>query len=75
MEIYNIHLSHNIEIDNFLRKQLKYAKPPIRGEVTQGKLKWRGIRLITQREDFNTVRYWLEQRGERIGEGISITHY
>ena len=41
------------------------AEPPIRGEITKGKIKWRGIRLIRQQIGFDCYS-WLEQRGKQI---------
>ena len=43
------------------------AIPPITGEITKGKLLWRGIRLVQTQ---HTIPWggsrWLEQRGKRI---------
>jgi hypothetical protein len=39
------------------------AKPPIRGEITAGKIRYRGIRQVTIPYDGTS---WLEQRGKRI---------
>lgn len=41
------------------------AEPPIKGEITKGKLTWRGIRLIRQQVGFDSYS-WLEQRGKQI---------
>lgn len=41
------------------------AEPPIKGEITKGKLRWRGIRLIRQKVGFDSYS-WLEQRGKQI---------
>lgn len=48
------------------REALKcFAEPPIKGKITAGKLKWRGIKIVRINKGFE--RYsWLEQRGERI---------
>jgi uncharacterized Fe-S cluster-containing radical SAM superfamily protein len=37
-----------------------YVNPPIKGEITKGKLTWRGLRLV---EDFSNNTFWIEQRG------------
>ena len=37
-----------------------YVNPPIKGEITKGKLTWRGLRLV---EDFSKNTFWIEQRG------------
>jgi hypothetical protein len=49
-------------IENALRI---YSKPPIKGAITMGKIRWRGIRIIRQQIGGN-YRYWIEQRGIRI---------
>lgn len=41
------------------------AEPPIRGEITTGKIRWRGIRVIVQIEGLKQTK-WLDQRGRRI---------
>lgn len=47
------------------------AEPPIKGEITKGKLTWRGIRLI--REQVGPDCYsWLEQRGKQISPKFHI---
>ena len=43
------------------------AEPPIKGEITRGKIKWRGIILI---EKGNSR--WLSQRGKRISPIIEL---
>ena len=49
-----------------LRKQ---AHPIIKGEITKGKLSWRGIKVVHE-IDGSTRKTWLEQRGKRIGQKI-----
>lgn len=41
------------------------ATPPIKGEITKGKMRWRGIRCVTQQ---GSGASWLEQRGRKITE-------
>jgi len=41
------------------------AEPPIKGEITKGKIKWRGIKLIRQQIGIDFYS-WLEQRGKQI---------
>jgi hypothetical protein len=41
------------------------AEPPIKGEITKGKITWRGIKLIRQHIGFDTYS-WLDQRGKQI---------
>ena len=48
------------------------AEPPIKGKITNGKLKWRGIRLARQRVGFDQYS-WIEQRGKQISPTFHIT--
>jgi len=48
-----------------------FASPPIKGKITKGKLKWRGLRLI-QKNEFEHTTYWVEQRGKKIGYDLTI---
>jgi len=47
------------------------AEPPIKGEITKGKLTWRGIRLIRQQIGLDSYS-WLEQRGKQISPKFHI---
>lgn len=47
------------------------AEPPINGEITKGKLTWRGIRLIRQQVGLDSYS-WLEQRGKQISPKFHI---
>lgn len=47
------------------------AEPPIKGEITKGKITWRGIRLIRQQVGFDYYS-WLEQRGKQISPKFHI---
>lgn len=47
------------------------AKPTIKGEITKGKISWRGIRLIRQQVGFDSYS-WLEQRGKQISPKFHI---
>lgn len=55
--------------DEFIINQLKFAIPQIKGEITKGKLQWRGIKLI-EINDINVITIWVEQRGKQIGERL-----
>lgn len=69
-EITNdITYEHEKWVKNIL---LNYATPPIKGEITKGKLKWRGIRLCIQNNYFDGTKEWVEQRGVKIGEEFII---
>ena len=45
--------------------------PPIKGEITKGKIKWRGVRIAQQKVMFDTY-IWLEQRGVQVSPKIHI---
>lgn len=47
-----------------------YAKPQIRGEITKGKLKWRGIKMVATHNNFreHTTVYTIMQRGVLLGK-------
>lgn len=45
------------------------AEPPIKGEITKGKVRWRGIRIVHQNDGFKYTK-WLEQRGKQISPKI-----
>jgi len=58
----------NIIFENALREN---AVPKIEGDITKGKIKWRGIKIVQQNELLKTTR-WLEQRGKQISPKIII---
>lgn len=43
----------------------------IKGEITKGKIKWRGIKLKVQ-NDFGSIKYQLNQRGVDISPVFTI---
>lgn len=47
------------------------AEPPIKGEITKGKTRWRGIRLVRQQIGLDSYS-WLEQRGKQISSKFHI---
>jgi len=47
------------------------AVPPIKGEITRGKLKWRGIYIVNTKF---ALRSWIEQRGKIISPIIELTY-
>lgn len=59
--------------NEFIMHQLKLANPQIKGEITKGKLQWRGIKLI-EINDFKGTTKWLEQRGKQIGERLRLEY-
>lgn len=46
------------------------AVPPVKGELTEGKIRWRGIHRCYNQA---TGESWLEQRGTRITEIFTLT--
>lgn len=59
--------------DEFIKNQLKLVNPQIKGEITKGKLRWRGIKLI-EINDINGTTKWIEQRGKQIGERLQYNY-
>ena len=67
-------------IDEVIRKEEELfttalrviAKPPIKGEITKGKVRWRGIRIVQYNDGFKYTK-WLEQRGKQISPKIIFT--
>lgn len=47
------------------------VEPPIKREITKGKITWRGIKLIRQQVGFDSYS-WLEQRGKQISSKFHI---
>lgn len=47
------------------------AQPKVTGEITKGKIRWRGIRIVQQDEFLKSVK-WLEQRGKQISPKITF---
>ena len=62
---------HRQEEELFITSLRTMAEPPIKGEITKGKLTWRGIRLIRQQVGFGSYS-WLEQRGKQISPKIHM---
>jgi len=59
--------------DIILKSLMLYAEPPIKGKITKGKIRWRGIKLIQQVTP-KGYRTWLEQRGKRISPTIIMEY-
>ena len=59
------------EEELFITALRTMAEPPIKGEITKGKIRWRGIRLIRQQVGFDSYS-WLEQRGKQISPKFHI---
>lgn len=60
-------------IDDWLIIQCrKHVKPPIKGELTKGKLRWRGVQGVCEIIDSHTNKHYLLQRGNKIGDELII---
>jgi len=57
----------NMLLDAMIRGSMKSVEPPIKGRITPGKLKWRGLRLCSQPAQNGTY-FWIEQRGKHVCE-------
>lgn len=56
--------------DTFIYAHLSESvKPPIKGEITEGKLRWRGVKIFQTPDG----RVWLEQRGVKTSNTLKIT--
>lgn len=61
-------------LDLEFRKIVKeFATPPIKGTLTGGKCKWRGIRMFRDNNLRSTV-YTVRQRGKQIGPKLQIKY-
>lgn len=61
------------EMDNHVASIVrKNVTPPIKGEITSGKLRWRGVKLTVQRDSMFSTTYRVTQRGVQVGESILI---
>lgn len=67
--ISNIRKQRELHFENVLRNN---CIPPIKGEITKGKMKWRGLSLCAQHGHLEN-REWIEQRGVKIGEDFIFT--
>lgn len=65
--------AHYQDIENWLKQTLEqFAQPKIKGKMTRGKLRWRGIRFNEQNTCNHKRKYWLTQRNKQIGETLII---
>ena len=69
--------SRDIELESIFNQYGRIlAEPPIKGKLTKGKLKWRGIRHCVKH--INSCEkwaeeHWFEQRGVKITPVIEFT--
>ncbi|RTL47242.1 MAG: hypothetical protein EKK39_14835 [Sphingobacteriales bacterium] len=66
-------LSEQMKKENeiFEKSLRENAVPKITGEITKGKIRWRGIKFV-QHNDFLKSAKWLEQRGKQISPKITF---
>lgn len=62
----DLQLRNSVMQDLFTKALRENAKPPIKGEITKGKLRYRGITLVIQPDGSR----YLAQRGQRISDII-----
>lgn len=65
--IITLRKERNELLEEFLRI---WPDPVIKGEITRGKINWRGLRLAVRRNN-HIEQCWLEQRGEKISPIIT----
>ena len=58
--------------DQFEKTVRENSCPPIKGEITKGKLKWRGVKLCQKRTTLDRMEQWIEQKGVIIGKPVVI---
>lgn len=60
------------EIDLMIEDTLRNnVSPPIKGEITKGKIKWRGLKLV-QHNDYPRIEIWVEQRGKKVSRPLIV---
>lgn len=66
--VYPIVKGHSQIQNDILEKAVREnSTPSIKGELTKGKIRWRGLRMIHRRTDSDgSYETWIEQRGKRI---------
>ena len=71
-QINNKIISQYVErINNFIETQVReYAVPPIKVEITEGKLRWRGINLQKIMLPNMCEETFIMQRGKQIGKSL-----
>jgi hypothetical protein len=73
MSITDIFIASLIKQEEmFFRRYIEeFANPPIKGEITKGKIRYRGIKIVQVNNGFQIIK-WLEQRGKEISPKIVI---
>jgi hypothetical protein len=58
--------------DEMIENAIRMSTPVIKGEITKGKIKWRGLRLV-HKNTYGKIETWVEQRGVKISPSFIIT--
>lgn len=58
--------------NELLETAIRLSEPPIKGEITKGKVKWRGLKIV-YKNTFNNLESWVEQRGVKISPSFIVT--
>lgn len=70
--IKNAHNSILENINRIFEEELKKnCAPSIKGEITIGKLKWRGVKRIQSQDGYS----WFEQRGRQVTSKIEYPNF
>ena len=73
-EINKIVQHQTKEIDDLLQTYARnFSNPPIKGEITTGKVKWRGLKMCVKNNHDFSKEYWIEQRGVKISPVITVS--
>ena len=62
---------HKKQEELFVYALRNVVEPPIKGEITANKIRWRGVKLV-HKNQLGKSESWLEQRGKRKSEVISF---
>lgn len=73
-ETSRILLLKNKKIEDMIESAKHKMIPPLKGDITRGKLKWRGIKL-NFKPDMNGEFVYITQRGNTIGEVLYFPFY
>lgn len=68
-EVHQAQAKHNAIMQGWIEAMCATrVEPPIRGGVTKGKMRWRGVTLQVSNPEYNVTHYVLSQRGKPISE-------
>ncbi len=68
-EVHQAQAKHNAIMRGWIEAMCATrVEPPIRGGVTKGKMRWRGVTLQISNPEYNVTHYVLSQRGKSISK-------